>query len=218
MSCNDGNLFLTVNPEDNSVLVTDDIKNSSTFYIFQPEDRDIQNEFLVGHYKHSAGSRQSAARCEEKRIVSYLEAPVSFLGYNDGPLKVKQNIKEEYCRFMLHDRLLKTLTPTIEVSDWVNGNEAYYINCSRRRFARDGYVAVKKVQGRAPDQPACYITGCFPSIDYHSDDHDVFMLFQLLRPSLKQLSESRSQQMKDIIAKLVNLTGKRIAGLEPESI
>ena len=117
---------------------------------------------------------------------------------------------------MLHDRLLKNLTPTIEVSDWVNGSEAYYINCSRRKFARDGYVAVKKVQGRAHDRPT-YITACFPSIDYHSDDHDVFMLFQLLRPSLKQLSESRSQQMKDIIAKLVDLTGKEIAGLEPEN-
>ena len=168
----------------------------------------MENEFLIGYYKHpnsAAGNR---------RIAYFLEAPVSIFGYNHGPLKVRQNVKEECCRFMLHDRLLKTLTPTVEVSDWVLGIEAYYVNCSRRRFARDGYVAVKKVQQRPEDHPS-YITACFPSIDYHDDDENIFMLFQLLRPSLKQLAESRSPQIKSITAKLASFAGNAIAGLEP---
>ena len=192
------------------MLATDDIKKSSTFYITQSEDRDTKNEFLIGYKRpnSAAGNR---------RVTYFLEAPVSTFGYNLGPLKVKRNVKEEYCRFTLQDRLFKNLTPTVEVSDWVLGTEPYYINCSRRRFARDGYMAVKKVQQRPEDHPS-YITACFPLIDYHDNDENIFMLFQLLRPSLKQLIDSHSPQVKDITEKLVSLAGNAIAGLEPLTV
>ena len=197
--------------ENYSVTGVRDRQWASPFYIIQPEDRDNPNEFLIGYYKEFGGKGTAAQQTRgEQPLARYLESPVSIFGYNDGPLKVKHNVKEEYCRYVLHDRLHKRQTQ-VEVTDWISGSEAFYINCSGRRFARDGYLGVKKVQGSHGDEPT-FITACFPSVDYH-DDSNVFMLFHLLRPTPRQLAESRSEQAKGIMSQLECISGTAIPGL-----
>ena len=194
-----------------------DIQHASPFYIMQREDRDNHNEFLIAYHKEFGARMKTADQASgEQAIPRYLESPVTVFGFNTGPLKMKHNVKEEQCRYVLHDRLRHNLT-AVDVTDWISGSETYYINCSRRWFARDSYLAVKKVQGArgARDEPT-FITCCFPSIDYHSDN--VFMLFHLLHPTLHQMAELRSDQVKSIISQLGRITGNAIAGLEVSTV
>lgn len=109
-------------------------------------------------------------------------------------------MKEKYCQFKLQDRVHKH--SSTEVTDWVTGNDAYYIKCSNRRFARASYLAVKKVpdkESTEEDAKTAFITTCVPSIGHCGED--MFMLFRLHHPSP---TRSRLEQIKDISAKLEN--------------
>ena len=104
-------------------------------------------------------------------LPRYLDGPVSLFGYNYGPLEVKPNVKEENASFVLHNRVFQEYQPEA-VNSWELGEE-FYINCSRRRFRWNGYLAVKKVN--VDD----FITAIVPSQDKH-DGVNTFLLFRLM--------------------------------------
>ena len=179
----------------------------------KPEDRDNPHEFVIAFY----GQYNSQEGAKEHKIARYLEAPVNIFGFQSGPLRVKDNVKVENSRFVLRDRLHKRL-PSVEVANWVKGNEVYYIKCSRRMLAHDGYLAVKKVQTRPPPPPGTshraalaggeisFNSACVPSTGYH-DSNKVFMLFHLLPHGEDKGASQRmpSDQSKAIEAKLEEL-------------
>ena len=176
-------------------MATEDCKKAAHFYIIQDEDQHKMNEFLIGYYRDN--------KRQKGHIAYFLEAPVSFFGFNNGPLHVKQTVKEEKCQFVLHNSLNKDSSPAVSVSNnWIARNEGCYINCSRRKYARDGYLVVKRHE--EPMDTITYMTACYPSTSYHNDD-DTYMFFELICPTETlqhvQLTESHSQHVQDILAK-----------------
>ena len=199
--------FLKVNKKDGYTVTATTVRaEASPFFIMKPEDRDNPHEFVIAFY----GQYNSQEGAKEHKIARYLEAPVNIFGFQSGPLRVKDNVKVENSRFVLRDRLHKRL-PSVEVANWVKGNEVYYIKCSRRRLAHDGYLAVKK---RSTPQEAntasesSFNTACVPSTGYHDSDK-VFMLFHLLPHGEDEEASQRipSEQSKAIEAKLEELYG-----------
>ena len=58
---------------------------------------------------------------------------------------MKAIAKEVNACFALHDRVFDGQYEPVDTRSWLLGEE-FYVNCSRRRFRWDGYVAVKKTQ------------------------------------------------------------------------
>ena len=104
-------------------------------------------------------------------LARYLNATVSMLGYNSGPLEVKSNLNETDARLVLHNRVFDGYEP-IDYNSWMLG-EKFYVNCSRRRFSWDGYIAVK--QTKSLD----YITAVVPTQQSHNEV-DTWLLFRLM--------------------------------------
>ena len=101
----------------------------------------------------------------------YIDGTVSLFGYNDGPLQLKPNVKEENIRFVLHNRVFDGYEP-VDFNSWMLGEE-FYINCSRRRFRWDGYLSVKKTTSQD------FITAIVPSERIHNGV-DTWLLFRLI--------------------------------------
>ena len=104
-------------------------------------------------------------------LPHYLNGTASMFGYNEGPLKVKLNVSAANARFVLHSRVSDDYAP-VDLNSWEHG-EAFYINCSRRRFKWEGYVSVKKTKALE------YITAIVPS-EHNHNDFDTWLLFRLI--------------------------------------
>ena len=108
-------------------------------------------------------------------LPHYLNGRASMFGYNKGPLEVKLNVTAGNIRFVLHSRVSDDYAP-VDLNSWEHG-EAFYINCSRRRFKWEGYVSVKKI--KESEEKEKYITAIVPS-EYSHNDSDTWLLFRLI--------------------------------------
>ena len=135
------------------------------------------------HRKSSTLSTQDLF--EVHPIGNYLAAPLSTFGRNPGPLDVRANVSHDKCRFVLHHRLThrKSSATAFDLTAWTSGRDIFYINCSRRRFKKDGYLCVKQ------NRPDSFITACVSSHDCHNNI-DTFMLFRLLPNSARSLGQA----------------------------
>ena len=105
-------------------------------------------------------------------LPQYLDGSVSRLGYNVGPLEVKPNVAEENARFVIYNAVFDVYAP-VDVKEWELG-EQFFINCSRRKFRLDGYVAVSETKTEGE-----YATSIIPSQQSHNSI-DTWMLFRLM--------------------------------------
>ena len=190
IACNDDKIFWTVNPDNNyAVEATRDIKQASAFFVLSNEDGGHPYEFVIGFYgdsrkvlKRKASTLASATRQVMDPIPRYLHTPVNVLGTNFGPLHLKHHVLESQSRLTLHSRLFKPYNP-VHITPWVDGREAFFINCARRRAKRDGYICVKLVAGQRGGRPELR-TGCVPTKRKHNE-RNTWMLFRLLPISLR---------------------------------
>ena len=111
----------------------------------------------------------------------YLDGSVSLLGYSEGPLEVKPNVTEENARFVIYSRVFDVTAP-VDVNEWELG-EQFFINCSRRRFRWDGYIAVSAIKTQGE-----YTTSIVPSQQVHNGV-DTWMLFRLMPVEHRTLNE-----------------------------
>ena len=181
-------MFLTVDPTTNAVGATEDAAAASLFYIFPNEDGKHPYEFILAFYGDgkSAVKRTSSTLIPDTShtvdpIPRYMSAPVNVLGYNAGPLKLSFTASHSSSRLTLHSRLVKEYTP-IDIKNWVNGKEAFFLNCARRLMKRDGYVCVKRQQR---GNRHSLTTACVPSTSSH-DETSTWMLFRLLHHSIRE--------------------------------
>ena len=160
-------LYWSVN-DDYTIHATTDIMNASPFFIIPNDEGSNAYEFHIAYRQPSQGEQASSSM---EPILRYLSAPLTICGVNMGPLQLKHLIMEEG-RLVLETRIGKDKGP-VNPQNWVNGREAFFVRCARRRFKRDGYICVKQ-QGRGE-----WITACVPFKFFH-DERDTFMLFRLL--------------------------------------
>ena len=191
-------LFLAVDPETHAVKATAEVTKATHFQIIPSDDK--YNEFYIAYHEekgkvlrkrrysifHSSDSGSTAAL--------YLDAPVSVRGRNNGPLYMSDTVSDESSRFVLHSRIIHNKVSPVSISTWTNGTEMFYLNCSRRKFRIDGYLAIKRVRQRGNDEDT-YITACMSSRKYH-DSSNVHMLFQLI-PTYLVEDEPGSEDYND---------------------
>ena len=66
----------------------------------------------------------------------------------------------------------------VDLTTWTLSRDVFFINCSRRKFRRDGYLCVKEGL-----ESGSLSVSCVPSLKEHND-LDTFMLFRLLPSSV----------------------------------
>lgn len=188
LSCRNDTVYLAINPEDGSVVATEDIHRSSLFYIIPTDVVDQPYGFYIAHYSDDSSSHRGVRRRSTslalkqtslEPVARYINAPLSVLGRNSGPLFVQESVSKHDSRFVLHHRIVgkKGSTP-VSLTSWTSGRDTFYINCVSRKLRTDGYFAVKNRQRRR-DASGNYITACVRNIRHH-DNHSTFLLFRLL--------------------------------------
>ena len=178
----------------NKVIATPDVTIASIFFLTSTDDDQHPYEFMITYYgeKEDALMRPRGTldpMSKENPLAPlplYLDGSVSLFGYNNGPLEVKPNILEENARFVIHSRVYDVYAP-VDASEWELG-EAFFINCSRRRFRWDGYVSVKAAKSQDD-----YTTAIVPSQDSHNGV-DTWLLFRLMPAEHRKMTLNAEQE------------------------
>ena len=195
IACNNDEVYLTVNKEEGySIEGTINIAKASPFHIV-PSDGSHPSEFMIVYHGEKSSERRRLLRRGTSSLTSlfhqvirpmprYLNAEVSTMGRNPGPLRLSMHVDESSARLVLQNRVKsRKHRAVVDNNPWVSGREVYSIRCARRRLKREGYLCVKFKPGRE-NKPA-YSTCIVPSISGHSEENK-FMLFRLLPVSIRQ--------------------------------
>ena len=195
IACNNDEVYLTVNKEEGYTIEgTINIAKASPFHIV-PSDGSHPSEFMIVYHgeKNSEGRRllrrgssslTSLFHQTIRPMPRYLNAEVSTMGRNPGPLQLSMHVDESSARLVLQSRVKSRKHRTVvDNSPWVSGREVYSIRCARRRLKREGYLCMKFKPGRE-NRPA-YCTSIVPSVNGQKEEN-TFMLFRLLPVSIRQ--------------------------------
>ena len=170
--------------DSNRIIATPEVENASKFFLTSTDDEEYPYEFMICYYGEDIDEDTLVQPIAKGRIdpiskkervtplALYLNGTASILGYNEGPLEVKPNVHEENARFVLHNRVFDGQYKPVDFNSWMLGEE-FFVNCSRRRFRWDGYVAVKKTK------LLDFIVGIVPSQKHHNGV-DTWLLFHLV--------------------------------------
>ncbi len=204
-------VYWCVSKEDNTVYGTTRLAEASSFHIITTGDSKYPSEFFIMHWQ---GNRQQLTNVNDPVVRSqakmtnlplYLTTNTGIFGQSEGPLQLKSTVLTNQARFCLHSRVQSTfacmmcLSTPVSLSDWIEG-EQFYINCSRRAFKIDGYVAMKKLDQEGEVQKTYqYKTVTLPSISDPSSSTEG-MLFRLQR------SPEIDRSLKKETSKTVNPT------------
>ena len=164
----------------NKVSASPDVKTASIFFLTSTDNDQHPFEFMITYYGEDKDALMRPKgildpMSKEERLAplpQYLDGSVSLLGYNDGPLEVKPNVAEENARFVIYSRVFDVYAP-VDIKEWELG-EQFFINCSRRRFRMDGYVAVSAI--KTTDEYTTLIT----PFQQNHNGIDTWMLFRLM--------------------------------------
>ena len=173
-----------------TVSATTDRTAASFFYIIPNDDGQHPYEFRIGwagddikrHLKRKPSMHVLLPDTPGylEPLFRYLDARVGFYGSNPGPLYLKSELHNQYSRLSLHNRVIGDNKAPTDTRVWGYGNEEFFINCARRRFKRDGFIAIKRIAVRTGNRQLeeRFVTMCLPSEKYH-DERNVWMLFRL---------------------------------------
>lgn len=216
---------------DSEVVGTTERKNASLFYVLQTDDSRHPNEFYVGYVGDNLkdlelpkGPSNPISKINKLAPTpKYVTAVLTRMGKCEGPLRVSAGAHRNYARFSLHNSVPRRYTAMrspIDTDKWAEGG-GYFINCARRLFKLDGYLAMEKDvgpprarwrgnttpldTGNNVTPPISYRTTCYTSIKKHSSDGP-WMVFRLLpgeHKELEMLAEERPQLLEDDITKLL---------------
>ena len=167
--------------DQNELVGTDKVDEASLFHIFYPDDGDHPYEFMLGYYGKEGKIHNPKGVCDVRSkteelapSAKYLGAKLSMFGRTGDPLELKYNVYQKHARFVLHSRLVDRMPrQSVDTNEWLNG-ERFFINCVRRWFKVNGYVALKWQDAMG------YRSLCVPSVK-HEDKPDTWMLFRLER-------------------------------------
>ena len=187
-----------MNKDDNyAVEATRRIENASEFYVIPSDDGEHPYEFLIGYRgdetkqpERSSITASALANTQMGPIPRYLNSPVNFHGNNTGPLHLHYEVQERKSRLTLQSRLVKEYSP-VDTRTWTSGGDLFFINCSRRKFKRDGYICVKSTRQQR------LITACVSSVT-SNDERNTWMLFRLLPASYRDDKRSRHEAEDEV--------------------
>ena len=178
-----------------SIEATTNLKEAALFYILPDDDGKRAYEFKIG-WKNTESKERQIKRTKSilhpdtvrgiEPLYRYLDTNVNVSGRNPGPLYLKSEVHQAHCRLTLHSRLIGGNKAPIDTKVWGSGKEQFFINCARRRFKVDGYIAVKQVSGRRGTRRSLeeiYTTVCVSKETCHNE-RDTWMLFRLLPAQL----------------------------------
>ena len=180
--------YWTVN-DDYTVRATRNPQNASLFFIV-PSDNKHPNEFHITYMgdnwrllKKRVSTLTPASQRPIQAIPRYLNASVSVFGTNPGPLQLRNYVSSS-SQLLLFGRVSNEKGP-VSPQRWLQGRDMFFINCARRRFKKDGYIAMRKRQrcGRVE-----WITSCVPRREDHNE-FSIFMLFHLLPASVRNRTD-----------------------------
>ena len=173
---------------------------ASLFYVIPNDDGTHPYEFRIGWAGDNVakGLRRNRSVLHAdtpghlEPLFRYLDAYVGLTGSNPGPLHLKSELHNQHSRLTLHNRVIGDNKAPTDTRVWGSGNEEFFINCARRRFKRDGFIAVKRisVRSRRGQMEESFMTMCLPHEKYH-DERNIWMLFRLF-PAQSYVSISTS--------------------------
>lgn len=179
------------------MIATRDLRQASLFFVVPTDDGENQYEFLIAHYGDTGLAPKNIRRRSSglsnpsvfdlPPVGRYLAAPLSTFGKNPGPLFLRSSVSQTQCRFVIHHRLSHQSKKGLvaDLATWTLSRDVFFINCSRRKFKRDGYLCVKAAKGgRRGIGSDVHYMACVPSLKEHND-RDTFMLFRLLPSSVR---------------------------------
>ncbi len=194
ISCYDSKIFLKVDEVVEGHAQVFGVKRkdeASEFYIYLTDDGENPYEFYIS-WKSSA----------DEGTMRYLNAPVSVLGSNDGPLCIESRGKKHYSLFSINNQLTEPLyrlrgDVNINPDLWFKGKESFLIRCTRRRFRVDGFLAVREQteQERRDNKGHKYRTICKPDATGH-DEQSSHMAFRL-HPTLEYEEDDNAGTDRD---------------------
>lgn len=222
-------LYLHVHPSTHEVLGTTNIETASEFHIIPTDGIGRANEFYIGFYtevERTAPQQQHrysvlSDRSRGSIVPLYLDAPLSICGTNSGPLHVWDTVADRTSRFVLYSRIVPDKgTLPVPLSSWTSGSDMFYINCSRRKHRRDGYLTVTRRPAGRNNPNETFVTTCMNRIIYHNN-YDTFMLFQLLSIHMRDSSkrDEETDQKEELTARTGGGPGRETAeGVELQPI
>ena len=186
--CADGKtgeaVYLAVDDADMSVRATPNRLMASAFFVIMSDERVYDFHIIYLRACNTAAQRRRSVTVlfsdtldAVRPLHYYLTTPLSILGWNTHPLQMTLNPKRTDTLFHLHSRLKSRDPPPEGLGPWVEGREAFFINCYGRRFARDGYLAIRKERTVSEDEEGTgYTPLCVPSRKYSEDYYMIFRL------------------------------------------
>ena len=176
--------YWTVN-DDYTVHATRNPENASLFFIV-PSDNKHPNEFHITYMgedrrllKKRVSTLTPASQRPMQAIPRYLNASVSVFGTNPGPLQLRYYVSSS-SQLLLFGRVADEKGP-VSPQRWLQGRDMFFINCARRKFKKDGYIAMRRRQRCGQVE---WITSCLPQRGDHNG-FSIFMLFRLLPASVR---------------------------------
>ena len=152
---------MTKDPQE--VQGTTEIKDASLFYIIKTDSSRFPHEFYIGYVGNDLSDLElpkgpanpiSKSKAALAPIPQYITADLKMVGSSNQPLGVTAGTHKNHARFTLHRSAVRkyafTRTP-VDTDKWAEGG-GYFINCARRMFKLDGYVAmVRRPRGDRND-------------------------------------------------------------------
>ncbi len=202
------NVYWCVSKKDNSVYGTPSPEEASLFHIIPTGDSKYPSEFFIVHWQGNRSRLTNVtdplvrSRAKMTNLPLYLTTNTGIFGQSEGPLQLKSTVLTNQARFCLHSRVQSTfacmmcLSTPVSLNDWIEG-EQFYINCSRRAFKIDGYIAMVKLASEGQVQKTYqYKTVTLPSISDPSSSAKG-MLFRL-HPPLARSGSIQTESSKTI--------------------
>lgn len=180
--CAGRNIYLTVNKfNQHQVEGTEIPSEASLFYFVPTDDGGNPFDFHIAYYDEDI---ETTVEHSQNAVARYLEAPINAKGECSSPLYMKHSIKVRNSRFTLRSRLSKKYAKS-HLSEWVSGEDAFYISCATNKTVQHGsYLGVKRTESTDIMSKHFFTTACLPSIHQHNG-MNLFMLFQLV-PNCKE--------------------------------
>ena len=199
---------------DSKVMGTTKREQASLFYVIPTDEGRHPHEFYIGYMGDEMdalhlpkGPANPISKVKQLApIPQYVMAELNMLGRCDGPLEVSAGAYRNQVRFSLHNSAAKksaALRTSVDTGKWAQG-EGFFINCARRVFKLDGYIAMTKAEDPGSTNKAGngtnmemteiqkagpqYSTACLTSIKNHNSK-GTWMVFRLLPGEHKELKK-----------------------------
>ena len=200
-------IYWRADEETHQVVGTDCEANASLFFITPTEDTKHPSEFFLTHYEKESNEEHFnendpfiKLQIKKSQRPWHIASNSNMLGFSSQPLDLKPTVRMQQARFSLHSRVQQSfafmmcLSTPVSLNDWTEGEE-FYINCSRRSLAVDGYVAMKRLQYPfGPYGAYTYRTQTTATMKDPTHSKDIGMLFRLSTKS-KRAQSTASQSL-----------------------